>query len=45
MIKTNAQLKAAVKVNSELLRFYWKLGHDLVSLKAEERWGLALLNV
>lgn len=39
----NAQLKAAVKVNSELLRFYWKLGHDLVSLKAEERWGAGII--
>ena len=39
----NAQLKAAVKVNSELLRFYWKLGHDLVTLKAEERWGAGII--
>ena len=30
----NAQLKAAVKVNSELLRFYWKLGHDFSYLKS-----------
>lgn len=39
----HAQLKAAVKVNSELLRFYWKLGHDLVTLKAEERWGAGII--
>lgn len=39
----NAQLKAAVKVNAELLRFYWTLGHDLVSLKAEERWGSGII--
>lgn len=39
----NAQLKAAVKVNSELLRFYWKLWHDLVTLKAEKRWGAGII--
>ena len=35
----NAQLKAAVKVNSEKLLFNWQLGADLVQKKAEERWG------
>lgn len=39
----NAQLKAAVKVNAELLRFYWSLGRDLVMLKAEERWGSGII--
>lgn len=34
-----AQLKAAVKVNSEKLLFNWQLGADLVLKKAEERWG------
>lgn len=34
-----SQVKAAVKVNSEMLRFYWSLGRDIVSLKAEARWG------
>lgn len=24
-----SQLKAAVKVNDEMLRFYWRLGHDI----------------
>jgi predicted nuclease of restriction endonuclease-like (RecB) superfamily len=33
-----SQIKAAVKVNSELIRFYWELGRDIVKLKAEERW-------
>jgi predicted nuclease of restriction endonuclease-like (RecB) superfamily len=33
-----SQIKAAVKVNSELIRFYWELGRDIVELKAEERW-------
>lgn len=34
-----SQVKAAVKVNSEMLRFYWSLGRDIVALKAEARWG------
>ena len=33
-----SQIKAAVKVNSELIQFYWELGRDIVELKAEERW-------
>ena len=35
----NAQIKAAVKVNSEQLLFNWQLGRDLVSKRAEEKWG------
>ncbi|MBR3312851.1 MAG: DUF1016 family protein [Atopobiaceae bacterium] len=35
----SAQVKAAVKVNSEQLLFNWGLGRDLVARKAEERWG------
>ena len=34
-----SQIKAAVKVNSELIQFYWELGRDIVELKAEERWS------
>lgn len=34
-----AQVKAAVKVNSEQLLFNWQLGRDLVERKAEEKWG------
>lgn len=33
------QIKAAVKVNREMQRFYWSLGRDIVALKAESRWG------
>ena len=32
----SAQIKAAVKVNSEQLYFNWRLGRDLVMRKAEE---------
>ncbi|MCQ2340298.1 MAG: PDDEXK nuclease domain-containing protein [Paludibacteraceae bacterium] len=34
-----AQIRAAVKVNEELIRFYYNLGRDIVNLKVEERWG------
>ena len=33
------QLKAALSVNSEMLRFYYSLGEEIISLKAESRWG------
>ncbi len=33
------QVKAATKVNQEMLRFYWSLGKDMVDMHAESRWG------
>ena len=39
----NAQLKAAVKVNSEKLQYNWLLGAELVMKKAEERWGTGIV--
>ena len=35
----SAQIKAAVKVNTEKLAFNWSVGRDLVIRKAEEKWG------
>ena len=35
----SSQIKAAIKVNSELIRFYWSLGRDIVQKKAESKWG------
>lgn len=35
----SAQIKAAIKVNTEKLAFNWSLGRDLVTRKAEEKWG------
>jgi hypothetical protein len=35
----NSQVKAAVKVNQEVLRYYWELGRDIVEMHAETRWG------
>lgn len=34
-----SQVKAAIKVNTEMLKFYWSLGKDIVAMKAENRWG------
>ena len=34
-----SQIKAAVRVNGELLRFYWSLGRDIVEKRAEAQWG------
>ena len=39
----SAQVKAAVKVNTEKLLFNWQLGRDLVHKKAEERWGTGVV--
>jgi len=33
------QLKAAVKVNNELLNFYWNLGKEIVEKQKETKWG------
>ena len=40
----NSQIKAAVKVNAEMLKFYWELGRDIVELHAEKRWGDKVMN-
>jgi len=34
-----SQIKAAVKVNTELLRLYWDLGQDIVARQMEATWG------
>lgn len=34
-----SQLRAAVKVNSELLRLYWDLGRDIVVRQMDAAWG------
>ncbi len=35
----NAQLKAAVKVNTELLDLYWQLGADITVKQQHAKWG------
>ena len=34
-----SQIKAAIKVNDELLRLYWDLGHDIVVRQMDTVWG------
>lgn len=34
-----SQVKAAVKVNTEMLRFYWELGRDITARNDENRYG------
>ncbi len=33
------QIKAAVKVNQEVLRFYWELGRDIEEMHVENKYG------
>lgn len=39
-----SQVKAAVRVNSTLLEYYWSLGRDIVRQEAESRWGSGFFN-
>ena len=34
-----SQLKAAVKVNTEMLQLYWSIGEDIVVKQSEVKWG------
>lgn len=36
---SQSQVRASVKVNRELLRYYWELGRDIEEMHVEERWG------
>ena len=38
-----SQLKAAVKVNDEMLRFYWRLGHDISTRERKHDYGKAFV--
>lgn len=35
----SVQIKAAVKVNTEMLNFYWELGADIVEKQSAAKWG------
>ncbi len=35
----NAQIKAAVAVNTEMLKFYWELGQGIESMQADNKYG------
>jgi len=38
-----SQIKAAIRVNYEQLKFNWLLGRDIVEMKVEERWGESVI--
>lgn len=40
----SAQIKAAISVNEELLKFYWFLGRDIVERQAENKYGKGFFN-
>ncbi len=40
----HSQIKAAVRVNTSLLEFYWNLGKDIVTLQVESSWGSGFFN-
>ena len=39
-----SQVKAAVRVNTAMLEFYWSMGRDIVALQAESKWGSGFFN-
>ena len=39
-----SQIKAVVRINQSMLEFYWGLGHDIVALQAESKWGSGFFN-
>jgi predicted nuclease of restriction endonuclease-like (RecB) superfamily len=38
-----SQLKAAVKVNTELMNLYWSIGKDIVEKQEKAKWGDGLI--
>ena len=39
-----SQIKAAVRVNTAMLEFYWSMGRDIVELRSESKWGSGFFN-
>ena len=39
-----AQIKASVKVNTELLTLYWELGSDIIAKQSYVQWGAGFLS-
>ena len=40
----SGQAKAAVRVNTAMLEYYWSLGRDIVQKQAESKWGSGFFN-
>lgn len=46
LIKTKvkqAQLKAALSVNSELIKLYWEIGKEITEKQKDEGWGTGII--
>lgn len=41
----SAQIKTAVKMNREMLAYYWQLGQDIVTMNIEKRWGEGVMKM
>ena len=39
-----SQIKAAVKVNTEMLKFYWSLGEDICEKQKQYKWGAKVID-
>jgi predicted nuclease of restriction endonuclease-like (RecB) superfamily len=39
-----SQIKAAIRVNTEMLRLYWDLGKEIADRKADTLWGSSFYN-
>lgn len=39
-----AQIRAALAANSELIKFYWQLGNDLIEKQKTQKWGAHFLD-
>jgi len=38
-----SQVRAAVGINTEQLKYYWSVGRDIISMNVEERWGQGVI--
>ena len=41
----SSQIKASIKVNDEMFRFYWSVGEDIEKRKLENRYGSHFLRM
>lgn len=39
-----ARVKASLAVNSELVRLYWRIGHEILERRASQQWGSKVLD-
>ena len=39
-----SQIKAAIRVNTELLQLYWQIGKDIVEKQMDSTWGSGFFN-